>query len=48
VAAVSNLSDAIKLPVPCTNAKCGMEFMETVRRLQEKTAGDLPLLPYAG
>ncbi len=42
MAAVSNLSDAIKLPVPCTNAKCGMEFMETVRRLQEKRQATCP------
>ena len=42
MAALRKLSDVIKLPVPCTNRKCGMEFMETVRRLQQKRQATCP------
>jgi hypothetical protein len=42
VRATGKLSDVIKLPVRCTNRKCGMEFLETVHRLQEKRQATCP------
>ena len=36
---LSQLSDVIKLPIPCSNPSCGKEFMETVRRMKaQRTA----------